>query len=80
MGCSGGGADEEAPLPESPLSDLTIGSSGRSSTLMTSLGSDLAADEALGGTSTSGVTGIEAGDGLTLFLVILGAWFLELLL
>ena len=77
LGCSGGGADAEAPLPESPW---PMGSSGRSSRLMTSLGSDLAADEALGGTSTFGVTGIEAGDGLTLFLVILGAWLPELLL
>jgi hypothetical protein len=50
--------------------------------LMTSLGSGLVADEALGGTSTSGVTGIEAGDGLTFFLRALGAlggWLPELL-
>jgi hypothetical protein len=47
---------------------------------MTSFGSGLAVEVALGGTSTSGVTGIEAGDGLTLFLVILGAWLPELLL
>jgi hypothetical protein len=49
--------------------------------LMTSLGSGLLADEALGGTSTSGVTGIEAGDGLTFFLKALGAlggWLPEL--
>jgi hypothetical protein len=48
---------------------------------MTSFGSGLEADEALGGTSTSGVTGIEAGDGLALFFGTLGAlggWLPEL--
>jgi hypothetical protein len=47
---------------------------------MTSLGSGLAVEEALGGTSTSGVTGIEAGDGFDLFLGILGCWLPEPLL
>jgi hypothetical protein len=41
----------------------------------------LEADEALGGTSTSGVIGMEAGDGLALFFGTLGAlggWLPEL--
>jgi hypothetical protein len=48
---------------------------------MTSFGSGLEADEALGGTSTSGVIGMEAGDGLALFFGTLGAlggWLPEL--
>jgi hypothetical protein len=47
---------------------------------MTSLGSGLAVEEALGGTSTSGVTGMEAGDGFVLFFRVLGGWLPELLL
>ena len=46
-----------------------------------SFGSGLLADEALGGTSTSGVIGKEAGDGLAFFLMTLGAlggWLPEL--
>jgi hypothetical protein len=54
--------DEEAPLPES-----AVGSSGISSRLMTSFGPGAAEEEALGRTSTSGVTGIEAGVGLVFF-------------
>ena len=49
--------------------------------LMISFGSGLEAEEALGGTSTSGVIGKEAGDGLALFLRTLGAlggWLPEL--
>ena len=52
-----------------------------SSRSMTSFGSGLLADEAFGGTSTSGVIGTEAGDGLAFFLVTLGAlggWLPEL--
>jgi hypothetical protein len=48
---------------------------------MMSFGSGLLADEALGGTSTSGVIGKEAGDGLAFFLMTLGAlggWLPEL--
>jgi hypothetical protein len=48
---------------------------------MMSFGFGLLADEALGGTSTSGVIGKEAGDGLTFFLMTLGAlggWLPEL--
>jgi hypothetical protein len=48
---------------------------------MTSFGSGLEADEALGGTSTSGVIGKEAGDGLVLLLKVfgaLGSWLPEL--
>jgi hypothetical protein len=48
---------------------------------MMSLGSGLEADEALGGISTSGVTGTEAGDGLTFFFKTFGAlggWLPEL--
>jgi hypothetical protein len=48
---------------------------------MTSFGSGLEVDEALGGTSTSGVMGKEAGDGLVLFLRTFGAlggWLPEL--
>jgi hypothetical protein len=65
-------------LAESPW---WAGSSGRSSRSMTSFGSGLLADEALGGTSTSGVIGKEAGDGLALFFGTLGAlggWLPEL--
>jgi hypothetical protein len=47
---------------------------------MTSLGSGLAVEEALGETSTSGVTGTEAGDGFAFFLGILAGWLPELLL
>jgi hypothetical protein len=48
---------------------------------MISFGSGLVAEEALGGTSTSGVMGNEAGDGLAFFLGTLGAlggWLPEL--
>jgi hypothetical protein len=69
---SSGGLDEEAPLPES-----AVGSSGISSRLMTSFGPGAIEEEALGGTSTSGVTGIEAGEGLDFFL---GGLLPELLL
>jgi hypothetical protein len=49
--------------------------------LMTSLGSDLAVDEALGGTSTFGVIGMEAGDGLAIFFDAgFGGWLPEPLL
>jgi hypothetical protein len=47
---------------------------------MTSFGSGLAVEEALGGTSTSGVTGTEAGEGFAFFLEVLGGWLPELLL
>ena len=46
-----------------------------------SFGPGLLADEAFGGTSTSGVIGQEAGDGLAFFLMTLGAlggWLPEL--
>jgi hypothetical protein len=47
---------------------------------MTSLGSGLAKEEALGGTYTSGVTGAEAGDGLAFFLGFLEGLLPEVLL
>ena len=47
---------------------------------ITSFGSGLAEEEALGGTSTSGVIGIAAGEGLAFFLGSLGGLLPELLL
>jgi hypothetical protein len=60
-GSSGGGLDEEASLPESAVG------SGISSILMMSFGFGAAEEEGLGETSTSGVTCIEAGEGLVFF-------------
>jgi hypothetical protein len=47
---------------------------------MTSFGSGAAVAVALGGTSTSGVTGIEAGDSLAFFFGSLGGLLPELCL
>jgi hypothetical protein len=47
---------------------------------MTSFGFGGADEEAFGGTPTSGVKGIEAGDGLAFFLGFLGSLLPELLL
>jgi hypothetical protein len=55
------GLEEEAPLPESAVGV------GRSSRLMTFFGSGMTDEEGFGGTSTSGVIGMEAGEGLSLF-------------
>jgi hypothetical protein len=60
-GYSGGGLDEEASLPESAVG------SGISSRLMILFGSGAVEEEGLGGTSTSWVTIIEAGEGLIFF-------------
>jgi hypothetical protein len=74
-GSSGGGWDEEAPLLDS-----AVGSSGISSMLMKSFGFGATEEVALGGTSTSGVIGIEADERLDFFLGFLGDLLPELLL
>lgn len=50
-------------MPES-----VVWSSGMSSSTMTSFGICAVVEEALGGTSTSGVSGIDTGEGLDFFL------------
>jgi hypothetical protein len=60
-GSSSTGLEEDAPLLES-----TVGI-GSLSMLMTFLGSGIAEEEGFGGTTTSGVMGMEAGEGLSFF-------------
>jgi hypothetical protein len=48
--------------------------------LMTSFGFGLADEDVLGGTSTSGITGIVAGEGFAFFLGSLVGLFPEMLL
>jgi hypothetical protein len=52
---------------EALLPDPAVGV-GRSSRLMMVLGSGIAEEEGFGKTSTSGVIGMEAGEGLSFFL------------